>query len=180
MSQTRKNLGGQIISEDEIRNYVLERFFEVKKSKQIKKLVEFQTMNKHIIMAHDQNQLKKLGNIVANFKKNRFSEIIEEYEQTLKLALEKQPTTKSHINVIMHVFGHFSHKFNQIEKKQFLELTENFKNQKITLGKTLSEINPIIYRFNNTYLASQTYFLLYSESDPSDLFKRLQKETLKN
>ena len=178
MSQRRKNLGKQAISENEIKNYILERFFEVKKSSQMKGLVEFQAMNKHMIMAHDQNQLKKLGNIVANFKKNTFSEVIKEYEQNLKIALEKQPTPKSHINVIMHVFGYFSHKFNQIEKKQFLDLVDKFRNQEITLGDILSKINPIIFRFNNTYLASQTYFLLYSEPEPGDLFKMLQKETL--
>jgi uncharacterized protein YbgA (DUF1722 family) len=136
----------QKLSQKDIIDYVFERFEEVKKSNQIKDLVSFQAMNKHMIMAHNQNELKILGNIVASNKKIKFSEILEEYEKHLKVALETEPTTKTHSNVILHIFGFFS-----------------------------NEINPTIYRFNNTYLASQTYFLLYSNPEEGNLFKLLSK-----
>ena len=55
---------------------------------------------------------------------------------------------------------------NQHEKKMFLDLLEKYREEKITLGKLLVEIHPIIFRFDNTYLASQTYFLLYSNIAP--------------
>jgi len=60
----------QTISEDNVREYVFERFDDVKKSNKIKTLVIFQAMNKYMIMAHDQTELKILGNIVASYKKN--------------------------------------------------------------------------------------------------------------
>jgi uncharacterized protein YbgA (DUF1722 family) len=150
----------QKLSQKDIIDYVFERFEEVKKSNQIKDLVSFQAMNKHMIMAHNQNELKILGNIVASNKKIKFSEILEEYEKHLKVALETEPTTKTHSNVILHIFGFFSKDFSQQEKEKFFELFE---------------INPTIYRFNNTYLASQTYFLLYSNPEEGNLFKLLSK-----
>jgi len=73
----------------------------------------------------------------------------------------------------MHIFGYFSKNFSQSEKEVFFDLLKQFQEEKITLGRLLSEINPIIYRFNSTYLASQTYFLLYSDSDPGNLFQIL-------
>ena len=76
----------------------------------------------------------------------------------------------------MHIFGYFSRDFSQIEKEQFLKLLKQFREEKITIGNILSEINPIIYRFNNTYLASQTYFLLYSDPQPGNLFQMLEKK----
>lgn len=128
-----------------------------------------------MIMAHNQNELKILGNIVASNKKIKLSEMLEEYERHLKMALETEATTKKHSNVILHIFGFFSGSFSQQEKEKFFELLANFKDEKMSIGEILCEINPTIYRFNNTYLASQTYFLLYSNQQPGNLFKLLPK-----
>ena len=175
MSEKQKILSTPRLSEQDIKEYVLERFQDVKKGK-IKNLVDFQAMNKYMIMAHNQNELKILGNIVASYKKISLLEIISEYEKHLKIALETPPTIKAHSNVIMHIFGYFSNNFSQIEKEQFFKLLNEFKEQQISIGKILSEINPIVYRFNNTYLASQTYFLLYSDPQPGNLFHMLSEK----
>ena len=171
--QKVENTNVQKISENDVKEYVLDRFEDVKNSGKIKNLVSFQSMNKYMIMAHDQNELKILGNIVASYKKISLLEILSDYEEHLKTSLEKNPTTKSHINVIMHIFGYFSKNFNQCEKEQFFKLLNQFREEEITIGKVLSEINPIVYRFNNTYLASQTYFLLYSDPQQGNLFQFL-------
>jgi len=173
--QGNNNTSAQKLTEKDIKEYVMERFVEVKKSNKIKELVSFQAMNKHMIMAHNQNELKIMGNIVASHKKIKFSEILEEYEKHLKITLETEPTTKTHSNVILHIFGFFSKNFSQQEKERFFELLTNFKDEKTSIGEVLCEINPTIYRFNNTYLASQTYFLLYSNPENENLFKLLSK-----
>ena len=137
----------------------------------------FQASNKYMIMAHDQIELKNLGNIVANYKKIPFSDIVKKYEGHLKIAMIKVPTIKTHTNVIMHVFGYFSKHLSQNEKQMFFELLEQFRENKITIGKILLEISHITYRFENTYLASQTYFLLYSDVQPRILFQALNKNS---
>ena len=165
----------QTISEKNVKEYVFERFEDTKKSNKIKNLVTFQAMNKYMIMAHDQTELKILGNIVASYKKNQISNILEEYKKHLRKSFQSEPTIKKHSNVIMHVFGYFSNSFSQQEKEKFFELLTKFKDEEISIGEILSEINPTIYRFNNTYLASQTYFLLYSNPQPGNLFKLLSE-----
>lgn len=164
------------LSEKEIEEYVFERFETVKKSNKIKDLVEFHTMNKYMIMAHSQEELKIMGNLVASNKKEQFSNILKEYEKHLKISFESEPTIKKHSNVIMHIFGYFSNSFSQQEKENFFDLVKKFKDEKITIGEILSNINPTIYRFNNTYLSGQTYFLLYSNPEPGNLFKFLSKK----
>lgn len=175
-NQESFNTKKQRISEEHIKEYIIERFEDVKGTNKIKNLISFQAMNKFMIMAHDQNELKILGNIVASNKKIQFSEILIEYEKHLRKSLEKKPTIKTHSNVIMHVFGYFSKNFNQLEKVQFFELLKQFQEEKITVGNILAEINPIIYRFNSTYLATQTYFLLYSDLQQDNLFNILAKK----
>lgn len=148
------------LTQNEIKQFVIERFEDVKKNKKVKELVEFQAMNKFLIMAHNQEQLKILGRIVASYKKIKFSEILNEYEKNLNVCLEYKPTIKTHSNVIMHIFGFFSKEFTSLEKDKFFELLKDYKNEKIKIGDILAEIHPIVFRFNKTYLASQTYFLL--------------------
>ena len=162
------------LTQNEIKQFVIERFEDVKKNKKVKELVEFQAMNKFLIMAHNQEQLKILGRIVASYKKIKFSEILNEYEKNLNICLEYKPTIKTHSNVIMHIFGFFSKEFTSLEKDKFFELLKEYKNRKIKIGDILAEIHPIVFRFNKTYLASQTYFLLYANSEKGNIFKALK------
>lgn len=158
------------VPEKDVIQFVLDSFSKVKKSKRIRDLVDFQTMNKYMLMTHNQEELKFLGNLVAIHKKNSLSDIFDKYEEHLKIALKKEPTTKTHYNVMMHIFGYFSKYFSQSEKDLFFKLLHQFKDNQITIGKILAEIGPLIYRFNNTYLARQTYFLLYADTRPGILF----------
>ena len=166
----------QELTEKDIKEFVNERFLEVKNNEKIKELVSFQAMNKYLIMAHNQEQLRVLGRIVASNKKIKLSEIITNYENNLKLALQSKPTIKTHSNVLMHIFGFFSKEFSDLEKAKFFELLMNYKNEEITIGSILAEIHPIVYRFNKTYLASQTYFLLYSNPQQGNIFKVLENK----
>ena len=175
-----QNIEDYSISEKDVQQYVLERFTDVKNSKMIKNLVNFQAMNKYMMMSHDQEESKKMGNIVASYKKKQLSEVIEKYEIHLKKGLEKHPTIKSHTNVIMHIFGYFSKQFTQYEKERYFELIEKYRESQISLGNTLAEINPLVFRFNNTYLASQTYFLLYSNPQKEILFQAINKKLTQN
>jgi len=161
------------VSEKEIGKYVVQRFQDVKCSNKIKNIIAFHTANKYMLMAHDLVELKILGNIVASYKKIPFSEIIEDYESHLRLAMSKTPTTKTHTNVIMHVFGYFLKYLDQNEKQLFLDRLDQFKEDKITLGQILLQISSVAYRFDRIYLASQTYFLLYSDIDTKAIFQSI-------
>jgi len=162
------------LTQNEIKQFVIERFEDVKKNKKAKELVEFQARNKFLIMAYNQEQLKILGRIVASYKKIKFSDILNEYEKNLNVCLEYKPTIKTHSNVIMHIFGFFSKEFTSLEKDKFFELLKDYKNEKIKIGDILAEIHPIVFRFNKTYLASQTYFLLYANPEKGNIFKSLK------
>ncbi len=165
-----RNADQKQITEKDTVEFVLAKFSQVKKSKRIRNLVEFQAMNKYMLMSHNQEELKVLGNLVASYKKMPLSDILDQYEEHLKIALKKEPTVKTHLNVMMHIFGYFSKHFSQSEKDLFNQLLLQFKECQITTGKMLSEIGPLIYRFDNTYLARQTYFLLYADTRPGILF----------
>lgn len=163
------------LSEKDVIRYVKERFEELKEEPKMSDLVNFHTNNKYLLMAHDQEKLKNLGNIVANHHNNKIKEVLENYERYLEEALNSQPTIKTHTNVLMHIFGYFGKCFNQKEKKQLLELIKKFRKNQTNLESVLSEMEPITYQFNNMYLLSQTYFLLYSVPNMSQEIESYEK-----
>ena len=158
------------LTESDISGYVLERFLDLKDEPSMENLVNYHTNNKYLIMAHSQVGLKELGNIVANHKKLPQKVVLEKYEKNLVSTLKKEPSIKNHINVLMHIFGYFGKYLNQNEKAIFMQFIKDYKTNKMTLGKILSEIEPITYKFNNLYLISQTYFLLYSDAKMGKMF----------
>lgn len=162
------------LNECDIIRYVQARFFTIEKDPSMQQLINFHTKNKYLLMAHSQVLLKKLGNIIANNSNCDICTVIACYKENLEKSLTFFPTVKTHVNVIMHIFGYFSKQFNQSQKELFFILVDQFKNEKITLGNLLAEIAPLIFTFNNTYLANQTYFLLYSEKRFGKLFSILK------
>ena len=71
----------------------------------------------------------------------------------------------------MHIFGFFGKYLSQKEKSMFMKFIKDYREDKIELGKILSEIEPITYKINNLYLISQTYFLLYSDTKIGKMFQ---------
>ncbi|MDH5665386.1 MAG: hypothetical protein OEY10_03720, partial [Nitrosopumilus sp.] len=55
---TRADVDKIIVSEKDAIKFVLDRFSVVKNSKKIRDLVDFQAMNKYMLMAHNQEELK--------------------------------------------------------------------------------------------------------------------------
>ena len=160
----------QRITEDQITEYIQARFSEVRRSGRIRDLVVFHTTNKYIIMSRDQDGLRALGNIVARYKRGMLQDVLESYGDRLGQALGKRPTVKSHSNVLLHIFGYFSKRLGPAERKKLFGILDRFRSGQISLGEVLAGIAPVIFRLNNTYLASQTYFLLYSESRQQGAF----------
>ena len=164
-----------LLTEQDIIEYVKERFEEVKQNSAVGDLVTFHSNNKYLLLAHNQQKLKTLGNIVANHKKSKATKVIEDYEDCLEETLNCIPTVKTHTNVLMHIFGFFGKFLNQKEKKTILRLIKQYGKNQIGLGEVLAKIEPITYQFNNMYLVSQTYFLLYSEVKSGSVFENHEK-----
>jgi uncharacterized protein YbgA (DUF1722 family) len=151
----------------DIKQFVLERFEEVKTSKKMKDLVHFHTVNKFLFMAHGPNELKKLGNIVANHDDLPLSKVKELYEEVLHKIQKKSPTIKSHSNTLYHISGHFRKDLPSIEKQFIKRSIEDYISKKITLNQILGTLKFLTSKFDRTYLSRQTYFLLYSDAMPN-------------
>jgi uncharacterized protein YbgA (DUF1722 family)/uncharacterized protein YbbK (DUF523 family) len=127
-------------------------------------LVEFHTENKLMLMAYSQRQLKELGRLVANPDKQPFPRIMPEYRAGLETAMANAPRAGACINVLMHAMGYFSKELTSKEKAFFLDALTDFREQRIPLSVPVSILKSYIVRFDEPYLARQTFFEPYPDS----------------
>ncbi|WP_048157804.1 DUF523 and DUF1722 domain-containing protein [Methanosarcina sp. Kolksee] len=145
------------------RIFMLAAFRKVKSEGRMRDLVAFHTENKYLLMVYSQEELKKLGAIVANKEQKTFQELISEYEKHLYSSLSRPPRYTSSINVLMHAFGHFSERLSNQEKALFFGWIQKYRNGKVSLCPAISIIRSWAVRFEDQYLTNQTFFEPYPE-----------------
>ncbi len=60
--------------------YTLTRFRKIKESPSLHDLINFHTQNKYLLMAYNQDNVRKMGRITANQDKIDIDELIQNYE----------------------------------------------------------------------------------------------------
>lgn len=146
-----------------IQLFSLSDFNEVSKSGDMHELVQFQTRNKLLFMAYNQNLMREMGRIVANIEKKSFQEIIANYREKFRELISKPPKYTSHINVLMHALGYFKKKLSHEEKSYFLDELEKFRTGWTPAFIPMTLLKSWIVRFGQDYLTTQTYFEPYPE-----------------
>ncbi len=170
-----KRLGGLAIEDEgrlknfSIREYfftklfTLAQFRKMKQKRQMKALVHFHTVNKLLFMAHNQNKMRALGKIAANQDKLNINIVVDKYETVLYELFAKPPTFKSWVNVLMHAFGGMSEELSKDERKFFLNMIEQYRDERIPLSVLTKLIYSWAVRFENQYLLEQTFLTPYPE-----------------
>jgi len=150
------------LTHKQICEFVINNFSEIKGATNINALIHFHSVNKFLLMAHNPNHARILGNIIANHDDLPLSIVLERYGENLEITLKNEPTTKSHVNVLQKIFGYFKKDMTLEEKSKILKTIEDYRSGQISLNSVLLLFDDLTRRFQKTYLVRQTYFLLYA------------------
>jgi uncharacterized protein YbgA (DUF1722 family) len=112
-------------------------------------------------MAYHQKNLGIMGQIVANKDHHNINKVLTEYEAILVNTFLKTPACNRNINVLQHIYGFFSEKINEKEKKYFFDTVDLYQNGQVSLATVLGILESWAVRFNQTYLLEQTFFNPY-------------------
>ena len=134
---------------------------DFRKINSIKNLYDFHSKHKLLFMSRNQLDLKKLGRIAANNKKNLINQILKDYFDYLLIVLQKKATNGTHINALTHAFGYYKKQLKNKEKKDFLNLIEEYRINNISINIIFEIINIWNKKFENEYLLNQSYFEPY-------------------
>jgi len=141
--------------------YTLAAFREVEKSENRESLAEFHAGNKYLLMACHQQNLKKMGRLVASRARMDTGELYAAYHVLLKEALSRVPRYTSYINVLQHIMGYFSDTVSPAEKKFCLQVIDRYRQNLATLAEPRSLLYSWVIRFDNQFLKNQTFFAPY-------------------
>jgi uncharacterized protein YbgA (DUF1722 family)/uncharacterized protein YbbK (DUF523 family) len=139
------------------RVFVYKRWQELlKNGKSIRKLIDFHTDHKLLVLSHSPKHYSILGKLVAAAK-NYKGDIYGEYVKNLMEGLRLIATTKKHTNVLHHIMGYFKKQLTSDEKQELLEVIENYYKQLVPLIVPITLITHYIRKYGEPYLERQHY-----------------------
>lgn len=145
------------------RLWTLARFRALEAQPVMSGLVEFHATHKLLLMAYDQETLRRLGRIVANSGRQPMPELLSSYRAGLSATLARPPKYTNAINVLLHALGYFSEQLTPAEKSHFLASLERFRVGRLPLSVPAGILQSWIARFNEPYLSRQHFFRPYPE-----------------
>jgi len=143
------------------RVYTISSFRKVQKSNTLKALIEFHTENKLLLKTYNQHRMRVMGRIIANKNNKPIKNIINEYKTQLFNALKKAPRYNAYIYTLENKMGYFKKKLSSDEKQSFLRSLNHYREGKVPLIVPVNIMRSWINRFEEDYLARQTFFEPY-------------------
>jgi uncharacterized protein YbgA (DUF1722 family)/uncharacterized protein YbbK (DUF523 family) len=121
------------------------------------KLMSFHANHKMQLMVHHPEKYRQLGSKVAGVRKEDMENFLKEYQQKFLEIMQKKPTIKQHIDVLYHLLGFFKTHISAEEKKEFIDLVEQYRNGQIPIIVPLTMIKHYLKKYPIDWLGSQTY-----------------------
>jgi len=140
------------------RVFVYKRWQEfIKKGGLIRDLVAFHTEHKLLILSHSPKHFSVLGQLIANPKHFKPEDLNAEYINLLMECLRLVATVKKHTNVLQHIVGYFKNQLSSDDKKELLEVIENYHKGYIPLIVPIVLVKHYVRKFDEPYLGKQYY-----------------------
>ena len=143
--------------------YTLARFREARSLGTFQSLLRFHTENKLLLKAYREKNMREMGRIVANNEQLSPASLFDAYGNLLYSALRRPPSCGTYTNVLMNSLGYFSKKITGGEKQFFLDSLNKYRDGKIPLIVPVDIMRSWIVRFDEEYLAQQSFFNPYPD-----------------
>lgn len=140
------------------RIFVLSRWRELlSRPKRMGDIVAFHTSQKLLVLSHSPEHYRLMGKLVAEGRLKEPDALFNEYETHLMSALSRKTTVKKHRNVMQHILGYFKKVLTGDEKKELLEIIDQYVEGFLPLIVPMTLIKHYVRKYRVTYLEGQTY-----------------------
>jgi len=140
------------------RIFALRRWRDILGKKESKgNLVDFHTRHKLLILAHSPKHYQLMGKLVAGQKNIPWQDLYEQYQTLLLESLELKTTPKKNANVLQHMMGYFRQQLSVDEKKELMEVIEDYRESYIPLIVPVTLISHYVRQYDQPYLKEQVY-----------------------
>jgi uncharacterized protein YbgA (DUF1722 family)/uncharacterized protein YbbK (DUF523 family) len=135
-----------------------------------RRLVDFHTRHKFIVLAHDEKRYRELGRLVAAAGSRGIAAVGQSYITLLMQALRKPATRTRHSNVLQHLFGFFKNNLDADDRRELLALIDSYRRGHVPLVVPVTLIRHYLRRFPEPYVNEQYYLAPH----PDELMLRNQ------
>jgi len=129
----------------------------LKRHTKIRDLIAFHTNLKFLILSHSPKHYNTLGRLVAEAKQYRPDVLYSEYERILMEGMRLLATIKKNTNVLLHIAGYFKKWLTPEDKRELLEVIEQYHKGYIPLIVPITLVNHYVRKFDESYLKNQFY-----------------------
>lgn len=126
-------------------------------------LLQFHTLHKLTLLAHDEAIYRELGQLIANLKQRPLAEIADEYFKRLMQAMSVIATPKKHANVLMHSLGYLKTLIGSKDKQELLKAIDEYRLGRLPLIVPITLLKHHLMHHNVSYLQDQTYLNPYPQ-----------------
>lgn len=120
-------------------------------------VVEFHSVHKYMVMAHDPKDYALLGQLVAKAGEMSLEILLKEYFEQFMAVLKKRANRKSHTNAMLHILGYVKNSVESAERNQFLKLAEEYRQGIVPLIAPMTMLKHFIENHGSDYIRKQTY-----------------------
>jgi len=120
-------------------------------------LTQFHAQYKYLLMAHNYEAYRSLGNLLGTFDGEDIQTLADEYILGLMTALKKPASRKNNANTLMHLQGYFKKSLSKIEKQELRDAIDEYRQGLVPLYVPLTLIKHHLKVHPNEYLAKQVY-----------------------
>jgi len=140
------------------RVFVYSRWKEfIEKGGLIRDLLAFHTEHKLLILSHSPKHFSALGQLIAKSKQYKPEDLKVEYIRLLMEGLRLIATVKKNMNVLQHIIGYFKNQISSDDKKELLEVIENYHKGYLPLIVPVMLVRHYVWKFDERYLKRQYY-----------------------
>jgi len=152
------------LQDSTIRENFIVRIFAYSRMKELfknqfskKKIIEFHTIHKYLMLAHSPKHYKILGNLLGNINNYSLSFFKEEYKCLFMKGLKFKSTVKKNVNVLHHIVGFLKNNLTKNEKKELLEIISDYHSNHVPLIVPVTLLKHYVFKYDIEYIKNQIY-----------------------
>ena len=119
-------------------------------------MVAYHSEYKFLIMAHDQDAMRRMGRLVAGISKDPEG-LSRQYLEILMTTLKKPATRKNRSNVLQHIAGFFKDSLDSTDRQELAQSIEAYRRDELPLIAPLTLLRHHLRRNPHAYVEKQRF-----------------------
>lgn len=145
------------------RVYAYHRWKSIENDLSAKKLIDFYSDYKYLVMAHDNEAYHGIGKLLSFLPEEELHERGKKFIQLLMQTLKKPATRNKNTNVLMHIQGYFKKHLDSSQRQELAGVIKQYHDGDIPLVAPMILLKHHLKQHPNEYLQRQKFLTPYPD-----------------